>query len=468
MRSLPTFAAILLLALPAFAGCFAPAADSVAPANASDVQKVAVTPAKLPPTNLTKSPVVPAKILPRIALGAHEATRDSAVLARLRPLDARPDGYDAPCDAVNCVRVPFSVELPERFWEENEGALEVTVAWGGHEAIDFWLVVEDDTGKVVTEGSGGEYASVALVPKAAAGAYVARVQATNRGASPTLAIQMEASPPRTGAPVDLLPNLVALVPKDLSLTSNNYFLNELGAQKGTIYGAAGVGSCGLDEMAEGGARRCLRFATAIGNAGDGPLEVHLSFPNDAPAIAGEGQFVQRIYRTDGTFSDTPTGKAVYHPTHRHLHYDGLAHFSLYAYDLEKQTRGASVAEGRKAGFCMVDEGLVELGALGTVPSDYSGLNCDFLDPASERLMRISRGWFDMYEVNRPDQYVEVTNLPDGVYELVAAANGLGTIVESDATDNEASVVFRLTGDTIEILANLGRQGPFAGDDGTGA
>jgi subtilase family serine protease len=66
----------------------------------------------------------------------------------------------------------------------------------------------------------------------------------------------------------------------------------------------------------------------------------------------------------------------------------------------------------------------------------------------------------MYEVDRPDQYVDVMGVPDGVYELVSRADEDNTVLESNEDDNEASVVFRLTGETIEVLATHGPTGPF--------
>lgn len=458
MRVLPLVALALLL--PALAGCTAkPQAPPQAlpieepePEVALPVENLTVAPPPLPPP--------PPEVFPRLAVAEHVARGTDALFVPGPALAARPDGDAAPCDLVNCARHAFEVAFGPGYWERHDGFLEVSIVWGGFEGVDFLLQVLDRRGEVLAEDGGGEYAKVVLLEEPEDGTYTALVKATELGGAYTLAVQVEPADAEEGEPRDLLPNLVPLAPKDLSLTSNNYFLNELGPVKWEAYGAAGIANCGLDEMVEAQARKCLRFATAVGNIGEGALEVHLSPPNDLPALVGEGQFLQRVYRSDGSFHDEPVGKAAYHPTHRHLHYQGLAQFTLYRYDLDGRTRGEEVGVGHKAGFCMVNEGLVEQGMPGTVQTDYGGLNCDFLDLGGERLMRISRGWFDMYEVNRPDQYVEVTGLGDGEYELVVRANSDGSTLETTTDDNESGAVFRLAGASIEVLFTHGRPGPF--------
>ncbi|HVM45441.1 MAG TPA: hypothetical protein VM582_05845 [Candidatus Thermoplasmatota archaeon] len=89
---------------------------------------------------------------------------------------------------------------------------------------------------------------------------------------------------------------------------------------------------------------------------------------------------------------------------------------------------------------------------------YDGRGC--LDPYSSAsgsswYTGVSAGFTDFYGWYLPDQYVDVSGLPDGTYELVTIADGYGTLVESDASDNAGTAVFRMRGDGVEVLSTTG-------------
>lgn len=50
----------------------------------------------------------------------------------------------------------------------------------------------------------------------------------------------------------------------------------------------------------------------------------------------------------------------------------------------------------------------------------------------------------MYEWFVPDQYIEVSDLPDGIYVLDTTADPENAIAESDETNNCCAVLVRLT------------------------
>ncbi|HJQ93142.1 MAG TPA: lysyl oxidase family protein, partial [Candidatus Thermoplasmatota archaeon] len=68
---------------------------------------------------------------------------------------------------------------------------------------------------------------------------------------------------------------------------------------------------------------------------------------------------------------------------------------------------------------------------------------------------ISRGWYDFYVSGLTDQYVDIEGLPDGVYELVASADPLGTLDELDETDNQSSLLIQISGDEVDVLEERG-------------
>ena len=69
----------------------------------------------------------------------------------------------------------------------------------------------------------------------------------------------------------------------------------------------------------------LRLTTAMANIGTGPLELR------GGATQGTSQEVyQRLYASDGTFTNVLAGAFTYHPEHGHIHFDGFAQFRLRA------------------------------------------------------------------------------------------------------------------------------------------
>ena len=223
----------------------------------------------------------------------------------------------------------------------------------------------------------------------------------------------------------------------------------------------GAKGCSTYEATEGGAKRCLRFSNYVGNAGEGPMEVRLEFEEGAKAVAGTGAHVQRVHRSDGTFTEHKAGPATYHATHEHFHYEGLNAFAVYEYDTATNTRGALVNTGHKGGICLVDIGLIALGMPDTSLPNYDitcfypiwtpfGLIWGGRDGA-DMSMSLSPNWYDLYWWGLDDMYVDIGDAPDGTYELVSSTNLDGSLVEADRSNNEASVVFRLTGDNVEVL-----------------
>lgn len=106
--------------------------------------------------------------------------------------------------------------------------------------------------------------------------------------------------------------------------------------------------------------------------------------------------------------------------------------------------------------------IVALGLAFTKAGHYRGQNC--FDPSlgllphagindgeSTIFSGLTPNWYDLYSWSTPDQYVDITDVEDGVYELVSVSNSGLTAKETVPGDNEASTVFRMTGNNIEVL-----------------
>jgi hypothetical protein len=210
----------------------------------------------------------------------------------------------------------------------------------------------------------------------------------------------------------------------------------------------------MDEWAESQTQRCLRFSNGIANMGLGPVEVRLPLQDAIAQAAGQPEFQQRIYLAGGGHRHQSAGPAAFHPIHGHYHFEGFAQTTLYAYDLDAGARGEVAVAGEKLGYCFIDIGITHVLHTPIQAPAYGVEGC--LTPVEERTIvsGLQPGWFDLYWSDLSHQYIDITGLADGVYELESIANVDGKILEADATNNAASVVFRLTGDSIEVLKQL--------------
>jgi hypothetical protein len=178
-------------------------------------------------------------------------------------------------------------------------------------------------------------------------------------------------------------------------------------------------------------RELLRLTAGTANIGPGPLEIR------GGAIIGEteSEVAQRIYRSDGTWYDRLAGVFEYHPSHGHVHFDDWAVFRLRDV-LENGGIGDVVAQGSKVSFCLLDD--VVYDATNPFFNPYARyFTCGFTEQG------ISPGWGDTYGSFLPDQWIDITGVPDGTYWLEVEVDPDNHLLESDETNNVARVQVRL-------------------------
>jgi len=163
-------------------------------------------------------------------------------------------------------------------------------------------------------------------------------------------------------------------------------------------------SCELtpDEGCVGAAgdRTLLRFSVETPNIGTADIEL------GTPSVSDDYQFSE---------------------CHGHFHFIGYAEFRLL--NLE----GMEVAESRKQAFCLVDTVQFDDDtSVSTVPR-YA---CSF--------QGIQRGWSDIYDSSLPCQFMDITDVVPGTYEIHIEVNAEGRIEELDTTNNVAVVEVDLT------------------------
>ena len=213
-----------------------------------------------------------------------------------------------------------------------------------------------------------------------------------------------------GETKDLLPNLAQATPDDLT---------------------------GRTADAPGGPRFYLGFASAAANVGDGPLVVVGSRTSGRPTM----KVHQEVRRSDGSTREVPLRSTMLYvrsPDHAHWH---VLHFMRYEL---RSAAGGRVVRDQKTGFCLGDRYRVGLTLPGRPPRAVYRDRCGKGSPGRLSMNEgISVGWGDNYQPHLEGQELELTSLPAGRYVLVHRVNTTRDIVESDYTDNVASMAIDL-------------------------
>ena len=347
------------------------------------------------------------------------------------------------CAATDCDEIFLDLDLRERQWDPD-GGLQVGLRWAD-ERQDVDLYVYGPDGALAAE-SDGFYASTGesvLIPAPRNGRY--RILVVPRETT-DLAYDGVAQIERGTAstPVrDLLPDLIALPPRHATFSTGTYLVADP---------AVLPTSCYPEESIEEGAQRCLRFDQILGNVGAGPFEIRY----DTTGLGTDQQLFQRVYRSDGSWFERSAGSYEFHATHAHFHYRNLAVSELWASDEHGHRLGDEpVREGRKNGFCVQDVENIWFGRHGDAARAYYFPQC--LAPTdsgpSGPVLRqgMSVGWADVYNWFLADQYIEVSDVPDGYYLLTTIADADGLVLEANEHNNEASTLVRICGDAAEIV-----------------
>jgi hypothetical protein len=254
-------------------------------------------------------------------------------------------------------------------------------------------------------------------------------------------------PPRTG---ELLPDLHAQAPTNFKLATGTLSLSR--------YGTDAI-SCYPDELAENpGMERCLRFDAGHSNTGDGAFMLEIDLRNGLPEQADDatptigGPVSQLI---DGS-RPVPAGRYQFHSKHGHIHYRSFARYDLYR--VRDGERVGDPLESRKSDFCMIDVDDLWFGLQGNGPRTRHFPQCNAYQQISAeqitQVQGIDRGWADVYTWDLPGQYIDVTGLPNGVYDVVNIVNPLHVLTEMDDSpaSNEAFTRICLTATTATELS----------------
>jgi hypothetical protein len=189
-----------------------------------------------------------------------------------------------------------------------------------------------------------------------------------------------------------------------------------------------------------GDRKIMRFETSIANVGEADL--YLTGERDPEAEVDRA--IQTVVTTGGEERSKVIGEFAYHPEHTHVHLQNFAEYELWGYPEEGENEPLVTQE--KIGFCLFDYVPYDL----TMPNaaqekQFLYANC------TEGLQGLSVGWVDTYLPRREGQSFDITDLPDGRYQIRMMANHERYIMESSYDNNESLTLIEISGNSVQVL-----------------
>lgn len=199
--------------------------------------------------------------------------------------------------------------------------------------------------------------------------------------------------------------------------------------------------------------KLLRYTAVIVNVGQGPLDL---VGSRADTTTPTMSVVQQIHDTDGGYRTVPVNTTMY--------YSGDGHNHWHTKDIEggRLTRldnGLVVGVLEKHGFCFYDNVKYRL-TLPDAPQLATFLRTGCapnLPDALSAHMGLSVGWGDTYPYTTNLQWIDITGLPNGKYQLRAIADPQHVTTEVRLSNNAAWANVRITSTGVKVL----RYGPGA-------
>jgi hypothetical protein len=187
------------------------------------------------------------------------------------------------------------------------------------------------------------------------------------------------------------------------------------------------------------------------NKGRGPLEL-IGDPSNI-SIHGDldRNVYQRIVHTDGSERHKLVGEFLWHSVTGHMHYH-FKNFAEYIFQSAQNITAPAIQE--KATRCLWDTVAVDLSIEGA-PKDKGYTSCD-----DKKRQGVSAGWGDVYKYTLADQYLDVEDLPPGIYRLEFHIDPLNLFAERSRDNNTSIAIVKLDvrNGIVEVIA---AGGPFS-------
>jgi hypothetical protein len=191
-----------------------------------------------------------------------------------------------------------------------------------------------------------------------------------------------------------------------------------------------------------GPRFRLGFGSAVDNVGIGPLLVIGRRIPGAGAVMDATQIVRGSDGSGRRYPHIGTLRYTLSTTHQHWH---LLRFDRY--ELRTVPGDKLLRPDRKTGFCLGDRYQTDATTTleGEPPAAVWTEECGKSEPLLASVREgISVGYGDNYDPLLEGQYLDLTGLPAGRYELVHRVNADRRLLESNYANNAASVLISLT------------------------
>jgi len=378
-------------------------------------------------------------------------------------------GYGAPvCVAqapVNCDVVHLDVEMPAGSFGPGDGVL-VSIKWAtDYDQYNLYVDNPDGTPAATATDVDSNAQSV-LLTQPQNGVYTIRVAPFYTTFAEDLTYQGAAQvwhdPTAKLAPgTKLLPQLQTVSPTGFHVADIPPIASNPTGWRWTPQGTF-TNSCYLDETVTFGSTRCLRFDNDIRNVGAGTLKLRFRWDTN---IVQQCEMEQEIDVIGGSPIDRNAGPCVFHAQHAHFHYKNMAAYLLFPVGAGGRPAAAPVAQSTKLGFCAIDVDDFGFGHSATAQHArvYSFPTCNVPNniptdnPAVWEYMGISPGWGDIYTWDLPGQYIDISNVSDGVYELVSRANPDGGLIEAASGLETGITCIRISGSTVTELQHYPSQ-----------
>jgi hypothetical protein len=222
--------------------------------------------------------------------------------------------------------------------------------------------------------------------------------------------------------------------------------------------------------------RCLRFTTDIQNVGAGSLTAQIPAAGTEPNgqvgvgyVPGDCNATQLVSRPNGSTVARPAGPCEFHVEHGHFHYNDLLLYALYQAGPGTAV-GPPVGKSQKESFCLTDDDYFGFGSATTngpranvgqpdcnLPREASAPQAG--QPGSGTFVTegITPGWGDVYSWDTPDQYIDVTHVPSGTYDVVEETNPTGAMLVAGPAQTCSLTQIELTAgsqsDTVKVLGS---------------
>lgn len=186
----------------------------------------------------------------------------------------------------------------------------------------------------------------------------------------------------------------------------------------------------------------ISFTTVYYNQGRGPLELLADPKTKGIRKDLERKVFQRIYLPDGTHRDKVAGSFLWHQSHLHYHFADFILYDLEPVDVEGIAPDLSGVLA-KSTFCIRDISKVVL--------DLSHSKKDAVyEICGKEKQGISVGWGDAYFYTYPDQNLNITDLPSGLYRLTFKANPDRLFDEVTYDNNTSSALIYIDMKNVKI------------------